>query len=52
MVGRKVVRTMEGLHYSDEIWKAMSKEQKAKVAELAGLGLTSFHSASDIPAGF
>ena len=34
MVGGKVVGTMEGLHYSDEIWKAMSKEQKAQVAEL------------------
>ena len=35
MVSRKVVGTAEGLHYSGEIWKAMSKEQKAKVAELS-----------------
>ncbi|KAL3786440.1 hypothetical protein HJC23_011021 [Cyclotella cryptica] len=34
VVGGKVVGTVEGLHYTDEIWKAMSKEQKAKVAEL------------------
>ncbi len=29
-----MVGTIEGLHYTDEIWKTMSKEQKAKVAEL------------------
>ena len=34
VVGGKVVGMVEGLHYTDEIWKAMSKEQKAKVAEL------------------
>ena len=34
VVGGKVVGTVEGLHYSDEIWKAMSKEQKAQVVEL------------------
>ena len=26
--------TIEGLHYKEEIWKAMSKEQKDKVVEL------------------
>ena len=34
MVGGKVVGTVEGLHYSDEIWKAMSPEQKSKVVKL------------------
>ncbi len=34
MVGNKVVRTIEGLHYKEEIWKAMSKEQKDKAEEL------------------
>ena len=34
MVGDKVVGTIEGLHYKEEIWKAMSKEQKEKVVEL------------------
>jgi len=33
MVGRKVVGNMEGLHYTDDIWKAISKEQEAKVTE-------------------
>jgi hypothetical protein len=34
MVGRKVVGDMEGLNYIDDIWKAMSKEQEAKVTEV------------------
>jgi hypothetical protein len=34
VVSGKVVGTVEGLHYSDEIWKAMSPEQKSKVVEL------------------
>ena len=34
MVGDKVMWTIEGLHYKEEIWKAMSKEQKDKVVEL------------------
>jgi hypothetical protein len=34
VVGNKVVWTIEGLHYKEEIWKAMSKEQKDKVVEL------------------
>jgi hypothetical protein len=34
VVGNKVVGTIEGLHYKEEIWKAMSKEQKDKVVEL------------------
>jgi hypothetical protein len=34
LVGDKVVGTLEGLHYKEEIWKAMSKEQKEKVLEL------------------
>jgi len=34
MVGDKVVGTIEGLHYKEEIWKALSKEQKDKVVEL------------------
>ena len=34
MVGRKVVETVEGLHYTDDVWKAMSPEQKSKVVEL------------------
>ena len=34
MVGKKVVGTIEGLHYKEEIWKAMSKAQKDKVVEL------------------
>ena len=34
MVGDKVVATIEGLHYKEDIWKAMSKEQKDKVVEL------------------
>jgi hypothetical protein len=33
-VSDKVVGTIEGLHYKEEIWKAMSKEQKDKVVEL------------------
>ena len=34
MVGDKVVETIEGLHYKEDIWKAMSKEQRDKVVEL------------------
>ena len=34
MVSDKVVGTLEGLHYKEEIWKAMSKEQRDKVVEL------------------
>jgi hypothetical protein len=34
VVGDKVVGTIEGLHYKEEIWKAMSKEQREKVVEL------------------
>jgi hypothetical protein len=34
VVGDKMVGTIEGLHYKEEIWKAMSKEQKEKVVEL------------------
>ena len=34
VVGNKVVGTIEGLHYKEDIWKAMSKEQKDKVVEL------------------
>ena len=34
VVGDKVVGTLEGLHYKEEIWKAMSKEQRDKVVEL------------------
>ena len=34
MVGDKVVGTIEGLHYKEEIWKAMSKEQREKVVKL------------------
>ena len=34
MVGNKVVGTIEGLHYKEEIWKAMAEEQKDKVVEL------------------
>jgi hypothetical protein len=34
VVGNKVVGTIEDLHYKEEIWKAMSKEQKDKVVEL------------------
>ena len=34
VVGGKVVGTIEGLHYTDEVWKAMSSEQKSKVVEL------------------
>ncbi len=34
MVGDKVVGTIEGLHYKEEIWKAMSKEQREKVVDL------------------
>jgi hypothetical protein len=33
-VGNKVVGTIKGLHYKEDIWKAMSKEQKDKVGEL------------------
>ena len=34
MVGNKLVGTIKGLHYKEEIWKAMSKEQKVQVVEL------------------
>ena len=34
MVGDKVVGTLEVLHYKEDIWKAMSKEQRGKVVEL------------------
>jgi hypothetical protein len=34
VVGNKVVGTIEGLHYKEEIWKAMSKVQKDMVVEL------------------
>ncbi len=34
MFGRKVVGTIEGLHYTDEVWKAMSSEQKSRVVKL------------------
>jgi hypothetical protein len=33
VVGTKVVGTIEGLYYKEEIWKPMSKEQKEKVVE-------------------
>jgi hypothetical protein len=31
LVDRKVVGTIKGLHYSEDIWKAMTSEQKAQV---------------------
>jgi hypothetical protein len=31
LVDGKVVGTIEGLHYSEDIWKAMTSEQKAQV---------------------
>lgn len=34
VVGDKVVGTIEGLHYREDIWKAMSKSQKERVVEL------------------
>jgi hypothetical protein len=34
VVGDKVVGTIEGLHYKEDIWKAMSQEQRDKVVEL------------------
>ena len=36
LVNRKVVGTItiEGLHYSEDIWKAMTSEQKAQVLSL------------------
>ena len=34
VVGGKVVGTVEGLHYSDDVWKAMTPEQRSKVVEL------------------
>jgi hypothetical protein len=34
VVGGKVVGTLEGLHYTDEVWKAMTHEQKGRVVEL------------------
>jgi hypothetical protein len=33
-VGNEVVGTLEGLHYKEDIWKAMSREQRDKVVEL------------------
>ena len=53
VVGGKVVGTVEGRHYTDEIWKAMSKEQKAKVAELHKVQITehAVKAASSAPAG-
>ena len=29
LVDRKVVGTIKGLHYMEDIWKAMTSEQKA-----------------------
>ncbi len=29
-----MVGTVEGLHYTDEVWRAMSSEQKTRVVEL------------------
>jgi hypothetical protein len=34
VVGGKVVGTVEGLHYNDDVWKAMTPEQKSRVVEL------------------
>ena len=34
VVGGKVVGTVEGLHYTDDVWKAMTPEQKSKVVKL------------------
>jgi hypothetical protein len=34
VVGNKVVGTLEGLHYKEDIWKTVSKEQRDKVVEL------------------
>jgi hypothetical protein len=34
VVGGNVVGTVEGLHYTDDVWKAMTPEQKSKVVEL------------------
>ncbi len=34
VVGGKVVGTVEGLHYSDDVWKAMTPEQRSRVVEL------------------
>ena len=34
VVGGKVVGTVEGLHYTNEVWQAMSSEQKSRVVEL------------------
>ena len=34
VVGGKVVGTVEGLHYSDDVWKAMTPAQKSRVVEL------------------
>ena len=53
VVSDKVVGTLEGLHYKEEIWKAMSKEQKEKVLELRK-GQSNEHAvkaASTAPAG-
>jgi len=42
----------DGLGVSVSAFLVAAPFMKANVAELAGLGLTSFHSASDMPAGF
>jgi hypothetical protein len=34
VVGGKVVGTVEGLHYTDDVWKAMTPEQRNRVVEL------------------
>ena len=34
MVGNKVMGTIEGFHYNEDIWKAMSNEQRDKVVQL------------------
>jgi hypothetical protein len=34
VVGGKVVGTIEGLHYTNDVWKAMTPKQKSKVVEL------------------
>jgi hypothetical protein len=34
LVDGKVVGTIEGLHYSEDIWKAMASEQKMQVLSL------------------
>ena len=41
MENSKVVGTLEGLHYTEEIWTAMSLEQMKHVLALAGGWLSS-----------